>query len=115
MIILGSLLKVPDVDVGIQHNDKLLHFLAYFILAGWFVQLYHTQSTRILIVLFAVALGLVLEFLQGTISYRSFDWIDVMANTLGALTAYLLAGTAAFSSALVYIDHKLYQLIHQPD
>lgn len=111
MIILGSLLKIPDVDVGIQHNDKLIHFLAYFILTGWFIQLYRTQSTRILIVLFAVALGFVLEFIQGMISYRSFDWIDAVVNTMGVLSAYLLAGTA-FSSLLVMFDHRLHQLIH---
>ncbi len=112
MIILGSLIKVPDVDVGIQYNDKLIHFVAYFILTGWFVQLYQQQSTRILIVLMSIGLGLLLELMQGTISYRSFDWIDTLANTLGVLSAYLLSGTA-FSSMLQLIDHKLHQLIHQ--
>lgn len=114
MIILGSLLKIPEVNMGVQHNDKLIHFLAYFMLVGWFVQLYQQQTRRILIVLLAVGLGLLLEFLQGMISYRSFDWIDAMANTAGALSAYLLSGTV-FSSLLKTFDHKLHQLIHPAD
>ena len=114
IIVLGSLLKVPSVDVGMQHHDKLIHFLAYFILVGWFVQLYRQHSSRFLIVLLAIGLGLLLEFLQGMISYRSFDWIDAIANTLGAMSAYLLSGTG-FASLLVVFDNKLYQLIHQPD
>lgn len=111
MIILGSLIKVPAVDVGIQYNDKLIHFMAYFILAGWFMQLYQQQSTRMQIVLLSLGLGLLLELMQGIISYRSFEWIDALANTLGALSAYLLSGTV-FSSMLKFFDHKLHQFIH---
>jgi len=106
-ILAGSLLKVPDVNLQIGYTDKIIHFLMYFILVGWFIQLYHTLSSRLLVLLGAVLLGLLIEYLQGMTAYRSFDYTDELANSMGAITAFLLANTA-FATLLERIDHRIY-------
>ena len=107
-IIVGSLIKVPDIETGMSHSDKVIHFFLYFILVGWFIQLYKKLSTRIIILCAALALGLLMETLQGLTAYRSFDLIDQLANSIGALSAFLLAATR-FNSLLSSIDYWIYQ------
>ena len=109
IILAASLLKAPDINVIINHTDKAAHFLTYFILVGWFVQLYQKLSSRIIILISAIALGMLIEFLQGMTTYRSFDFADEMANSIGALSAFILARTT-FDSLLATFDHWFYQL-----
>ena len=109
LILAGSLLRVPDIDISISHTDKVVHFLMYFILVGWFVQLYPKPDKRIQILIGAILLGMLIEYLQGMTSYRSFDIIDEIANSIGALSAFLLARTT-FASLLATFDSWLYQL-----
>ena len=109
LILAGSLLRVPDIDISISHTDKVVHFLMYFILVGWFVQLYPKPDKRIQILIAAILLGMLIEYLQGMTSYRSFDIIDEIANSIGALSAFLLARTT-FASLLATFDSWLYQL-----
>ncbi len=109
LIFAGSLLRVPDFDISISHTDKVLHFLMYFILVGWFVQLYPKPDKRIQILIAAILLGMLIEYLQGMTNYRSFDFIDEIANSIGALSAFLLARTT-FASLLATFDSWLYQL-----
>jgi len=109
LILAGSLLRVPDIDISISHTDKVVHFLMYFILVGWFVQLYPKPDKRIQILIAAILLGMLIEYLQGMTSYRSFDFIDEIANSIGALSAFLLARTT-FASLLATFDSWLYQL-----
>ncbi len=109
LIFAGSLLKIPDINTGMSHSDKAVHFLMYFILVGWFVQLYPKPDKRIHILIGAILLGMLIEYLQGMTSYRSFDFIDEIANSIGALSAFLLARTT-FASLLATFDSWLYQL-----
>lgn len=102
-IFLLSLVKVPDISSPISHSDKIIHFLMYFILVGWFVQLYKDHQSRLFILLWAIFLGLFIEFLQGMTSYRSFDYYDGVANSIGAIGAFVLAKTS-FSSLLSEVD-----------
>jgi len=112
LILAGSLLRMPDINIYVSHTDKLVHFLMYFALVGWFIQLYHHSGSRVLILLGAILLGLLIEFLQGMTSYRSFDFVDVIANSSGAIGAFLLAGTS-FDSILRQIDVRLYRIMNQ--
>ena len=112
LILAGSLLRMPDINIYLSYTDKLVHFLMYFVLVGWFIQLYHQSGSRSLILLGAILLGLLIEFLQGMTSYRTFDFIDVIANSSGAIGAFLLAGTS-FDSILGQIDVRLYRIINQ--
>lgn len=106
-ILLGSLLRVPEVNLHFSYSDKMIHFLLYFILAGWFIQLYHKLTSRLLVILGAMLLGLLIENLQGMTAYRSFDYADELANSMGAITAFLFANTA-FATVLKRIDKWIY-------
>jgi len=106
-IIAGSLLRVPEIEISVDHADKIIHFFLYFILVGWFIQLYKKLSTRIIILSAAIALGLLMEALQSLTPYRSFDLIDQLANSIGAISAFLLAATR-FNLLLSTFDCWLY-------
>lgn len=109
-IIAGSLLRVPDITIlSFDYMDKLIHFGLYFILVGWFVQLYQKLSQRIITLAAAILLGILIEYLQGMTAYRSFDYLDGVANSIGAGSAFLLARTS-FASTLSIIDSRLYRL-----
>ncbi len=109
-ILAGSLLRVPDISImSFEYRDKVIHFAMYFILVGWFVQLYQKTSSRIIILAGAILLGMLIEYLQGMTAYRSFDYFDEIANSIGAMCAFLLARTS-FASILSAIDSRLYRL-----
>lgn len=77
-------------------TDKLAHFGVYFLLTAllsWGLERQHSQSIerfspKILAGAIAVGYGTLLEWLQYLIFVRrSAEWGDMLANTLGALTA----------------------------
>lgn len=110
LIIILSLVRTPDITLPISFTDKIIHFLMYFVLVGWFVQLYQSLPKRLLVLLSAVLLGMGMEYLQGMTDYRSFDYADGIANAIGACCAFSLAKTR-FDTILSRIDQWIYQLI----
>lgn len=68
-------------------GDKVNHLLAYGVLMGWFGQLFKQKRNRYFIATALVLLGVSMEFVQGTMSHRYFEWFDAGANTLGVLLA----------------------------
>ena len=97
LLVLGvvySSLTPNPVDVSpLVLGDKLAHFGAYLVLMLWFAQLYARRRHRI-IAGWLVLLGVVLEVVQGGLGYRTFDLADMLANTLGVVTAWWLAATS---------------------
>lgn len=67
--------------------------LAYLTQTLWYLQLYRKHSKRVLIGLAFIAMGLVIEYIQSFHPMRYFDIADMLANTLGVVTAYLLSYT----------------------
>lgn len=65
--------------------DKLLHFTAYFGLAGMAAWSLKTRHALALAVLGLIAFGGLLEIVQG-MTGRDADIFDEVANTLGALS-----------------------------
>lgn len=101
-VIQASLTSNP-VKVEITNFDKYAHTAGYFVLMGWFVQIYQTRlSVNILAVLF-ILMGIGLEFIQGMTGYRYFDFYDMLANSLGVILAWLLSKTV-FSDLLYYFE-----------
>jgi len=81
---------VPTHDVN--HLDKVMHFGAYFVLAVfWLFALKNGKKRGIpslLVAIGLVLLGVILEVMQGMFtSYRTFDWWDALANSLGVVVA----------------------------
>lgn len=97
-----SLLSFPDLDTGgveLPYTDKIVHFVFYFGFV-WLGGLAFIADKRgvfpdrkklFLVFLAAVLYGTIIEVLQHVATtYRSAEWSDFMANTLGALMATLL-------------------------
>ncbi len=84
--------KLPSTSISI--SDKLLHTLAYAILILLWLSIVNLKSK--LKVFFAVFLsltlfGIILEVLQAWITtYRTADWADVIANTVGLIIGSIL-------------------------
>ncbi len=105
LVVYLSLTPQP-VDLQVNHGDKYSHLLAYFVLMGWFQQLYPAQVSRLLLLGLFIATGIGLEYLQGMGGMRFFDVADMAANALGALLAWLL-GWFGFASLLLRVEQQL--------
>ena len=76
----------PQIDV--QFGDKIGHFGAYGLLMLWFSLLYPGLRARALHATAFIAMGVGLEFVQGWLAYRTFDTMDMAANTIGVLLGW---------------------------
>ena len=88
-----SLMKVPRVQLELTHLDKLEHTLAYFVLGlSWFFSLKRkTILNKLIVFLICVFYGILLEVLQENITtYRTGDYLDGIANSLGVCFALLI-------------------------
>ena len=96
-----SLYKItPEITVGeFSIGDKILHTSAYAVLFTiWKISFFliaknnlSYKSTILKISVACIGFGMLIEVLQGTLtSYRQPDWLDVIANSSGVLTASVL-------------------------
>jgi len=92
IVLILSLMPRPPQPLHFGGADKLEHVLAYFILMGWFAQIYHQLRTRLWIAISLIALGVAIEILQPILAPRYFEWWDMLADTVGVLLAWALAG-----------------------
>jgi len=97
-----SLMPAPP-EPPLMTWDKSNHLLAYAVLMLWFRQAF---SARIRWIVFLVALGIVLELVQGWLSYRYLEFTDMVANTLGVAGGLWLANTS-LGSLVAYLDSAL--------
>jgi VanZ family protein len=74
----------------IQNVDKWMHATTFGMLAMWFAGLYR-RSAYWRIAVGLMAFGLLVEFCQLQVSYRTADWADVAANTGGIIAGLSLA------------------------
>lgn len=90
-----SLLSGKTVN-QFEVNDKLAHLGVYFLLGVLLLFPIKNHSffkTSIFVISYVFLMGLGIEFLQENYcENRQFDWMDVVANTAGALFSILLFG-----------------------
>ncbi|MFM2397134.1 MAG: hypothetical protein RLZZ144_384 [Pseudomonadota bacterium] len=84
-----SLTPHPPQPMTFEFSDKFEHGLAYFCLLTWFAVVLHAGSRR-LSVIGLIAMGVLVEFLQGWSGYRYFEYADMLANSSGVLAGWLL-------------------------
>lgn len=101
-VIVQSLIPSP-VSVGFELSDKIYHVVGYFGLMGWFVQIYRGKQERLFWAVIFIAMGILLEFLQGVGGVRHFEINDMIANASGVVIAWVLSGTV-FSSCLLWME-----------
>ena len=92
-----SLSHLPKLDIGfkLKSSDKYLHTTAYFFLSlVWYFALQKKikkRTFKVLLILFLIIYGIILEALQGGLTnYRTADFYDIIANSVGVLIATLL-------------------------
>ena len=78
-------------ELGLEHEDKLGHLIAYGALTFWFCQLHAARRTQLAFLVGFIAMGVGLEFVQGALAYRTFDTADMLSNTIGAITGWAAA------------------------
>ena len=89
-IVYLSLMPAPP-NVELTDADKLAHLLAYGVVTLWFVQIYESVRSRIVIAAGLVLLGIVVEILQGYTGYRSLELADMAANATGVALGWVSA------------------------
>ena len=75
-----SLTPHPPEPVSFEGADKFEHLLAYGALMLWFCQL---RLARIGLAAGFVVMGVGIEFLQDMTGYRTFEYADMAADSLG--------------------------------
>lgn len=88
-IFILSLFRMPSTGIKLAHVDKVYHGFAYFVLTlSWLFTFYKKPNKKYLIVVFCIILGIIIELLQYALTiYRTGDYLDVIANSIGALLA----------------------------
>ena len=92
LVIYLSLAQTADLMGAIKVSDKSLHSFAYFGLSiSWLFAIRKSHSDikwKFLIGFAMLLLGILLEYLQGSVTdYRTTDYLDVIANTIGIIIA----------------------------
>ena|SRR5687768_13210887 len=83
-----SLTPSPPV-VDFKASDKVGHLAAYGLLMFWFCSLYLRGQARLLYGVAFVAMGVGLEVLQGMLGFRTYDVLDMAANSAGVVLGWL--------------------------
>ena len=84
--------EMPFENLVLQFkiSDKVLHIVAFTILAVWFSGQYEKRSYwRIAMGL--IAFGILIELIQGTVSYRRSEWLDLVGDASGIVIGLLIA------------------------
>jgi glycopeptide antibiotics resistance protein len=84
-----SLIKMPDTGIKVPNIDKGYHSFAYFILTiAWLLTFYKKPEKKYIIAISCIVFGIIIELLQASLTvYRTGDYFDVLANSLGVLLA----------------------------
>ena len=86
-LIISLLSLVDSGESAMQLNDKLIHFSVYAILT--YITLIASRKTKIFILLMTIlSLGISLEFIQSVSGLRNFEYMDIIANSLGVFGGF---------------------------
>ena len=82
------------------------HILAYATMMGWFAQFVRSPGKRLAMGAALCALGVVLEFAQLAMGFRSFDGMDMLADAIGVCVGWL-ASPPRVPQFIATLDRKL--------
>ncbi|UCD14874.1 MAG: VanZ family protein [Candidatus Omnitrophota bacterium] len=80
-------------QVHICFLDKIVHFMMYMLLSFLVVNtsfLRNRRNVKAFGFFYAFSLGLILEFIQAFLPYRSFEGLDIICNFLGSFGGVFL-------------------------
>lgn len=78
-------------EIPLENGDKGGHALAYAVLTFWWAQLMVTLSKRLGLAVGFAALGVAIEYVQGWTGWRSFEYLDMLADLIGIVGGTLMA------------------------
>ena len=89
--------RFPEVDV-FDFQDKLIHWVLFVIQTflwsrvklGESPSINQSQKEVIMFLVFGLATGIILEYAQQFIPFRSFDYWDMITNVIGSLSGFLI-------------------------
>ena len=87
-----SLMRSPP-NIDVADGDKYGHLLAYAGTMWWWAQLWPAWKKRLLLAVTLALMGVAIEFAQGATGWRTFDVMDMLANSAGVLVGWVLAVT----------------------
>ncbi|MCJ1251239.1 hypothetical protein MMC30_008470 [Trapelia coarctata] len=94
LCIIAGYAGLGSVDLSGTNDDKVLHFLAFFVLTitfYWAIEAPRRLLLKIVFLFCTIVLGVGSEFLQMVLSSgRRFDSLDIVANLAGSLLALSL-------------------------
>ena len=99
-----SLMPYPPEPVHFRNADKLEHALAYCLLMLWFCQVYRKRTSRMLLAVLLIAMGIAIEYLQRETGYRIFEYADMFADATGVLVGWSWAGTG-LGRVFAYLEY----------
>ncbi|MCW9014113.1 MAG: VanZ family protein [Gammaproteobacteria bacterium] len=102
--VIHASLTTSPIQVDVNYFDKYAHTAGYFVLMGWFVQIYHSRRAVLFWGVFFIAMGIGMEFLQELGGVRQYDIYDMLANGLGVVIAWLMSMTI-FSKILLHFEN----------
>jgi VanZ family protein len=109
LLLVAVISLVPVSDSG--GNDKLAHVLIYLVLSSWFSLIAARPALLWRVFFGLIAYGMLMELLQGLTDYRSLEFADALANSVG-VTIGLLFHFSPFRRLLMVIDSRLDRLRH---
>ena len=83
--------------------DKSQHGFSWGLLSWWFLQAWEGRRP-VGWCLFLLAVAALVELLQGATGYRSSEWLDMLANTVGLVIGLTLWFTPA-GGAFYWMEH----------
>lgn len=86
-------MPTPAVDINLKRPDLYIHVLVFALLGGWTAQIYRRAAPLLWRGLGLIAFGMSTEVMQALIPWRSADWDDVLANSLGVALGLAIAPT----------------------
>ena len=75
---------------SVPGSDKWHHALAYFVLMFCWGQWFTRPLTRLKLAVAFIVMGALIECLQGMTTYRSFEWLDMLADAIGVALAWTI-------------------------
>jgi VanZ like family len=87
-----SLMPAPPY-IGVPNEDKYAHLISYGGTMWWWAQLWSAWKKRLLLAILLALMGVVIEFAQAATGWRTFDRMDMLANSAGVLVGWVIAMT----------------------
>jgi len=90
----------------IKNIDKIFHLTSYFALAfSWFLTINNKKfgvKGKLIVILGCIFYGILIEVLQSTLtSFRTGDYLDILANSVGVLLALLIFNIISRKNQLI--------------